>query len=703
MKSLYSCFTLFVIALLLFSSCKKETAADTTIIDPLDTDIAPDNFNFSTTRELTVSIRLLSNSGEAIKGVLVSVTDPANVENVFFKAATDVSGYAYGTMVVPTSLDTVVISPNYVGLLNNVKAIITSKNSLNAVIGGSAGFSGDVIAEAISATRSSGVTTFGLSTTEYVYPTGYTSAADAVVNTTLYPFVLGRPVYLETTPDVIPSALLTYINSSLPESKPLTTTHPEYLESDAIPNIIVKQDADVWLTFVSEGAGFRNALAYYTFPTGSTPTATTGGTNAGGIDKVTMIFPNSSAFGSSGGLRSGDKVKLGRFTAGTTIGFVLLRDSWVGNMVNTSYVKFYSDAKFNPETIAALKKHTVMLYDNDHSLFLFGFEDQNRQTGSDQDFNDVVAYATSNPASAISKDGVAEVDKIPDADGDGVLDELDDFPNDPLRAYITYSPSKTGWSTLAFEDNWPKMGDYDMNDLVLNYRYTFVKNASNAVVEMKGEYLAVAAGADYKNGFGVQFPFSSSKVSSVTGQSLQSNTYIVRNANGTEAGQTNAVIIPFDNHRNVLNNADNSTITNTLQGKAQATPTLVTVNIAFTAPIASNVFGTAPFNPFLISNLRRGYEIHLPGYKPTDKAISTLMGTEDDKSSVAGNVYYKNKNNGPWALSFTGSFSYPVEKSSIIDTYAHFMAWAKSGGTSFTDWYSATTVGYRNTAKIYSK
>ncbi len=57
-----------------------------------------------------------------------------------------------------------------------------------------------------------------------------------------------------------------------------------------------------------------------------------------------------------------------------------------------------------------------------------------------------------------------------DADGDGVPNDEDDYPNDGDRAFDNYYPAN-GPGTLAYEDLWPGKGDYDFNDLVLDYRF----------------------------------------------------------------------------------------------------------------------------------------------------------------------------------------------------------------------------------------
>jgi len=697
------CLFLVIVAL---GACKKNSSNDA-MPGPTGGE-ASASFSYVTTKDLSVSVRLLTNNDKPIAGALVNIKDSKNTDRIFLKAVSDVNGYVRASIKVPSYLDTLVISPNYVGLLNNVKSYIGSKSSISAIIGGQFAASGDILPEVIIprvsppgiilSTIAAGKSV--LST--YGYPKGYSSSSDAVVNNSNYPSTLGRPKYLEAVPDVIEPSLLNYVNASLPEGKPVTTTHPDYLAASAANNIVLTENSDVYVTFVSEGASFYNTLAYYSYDTDDPPLDASLGGLLGGIDRVTVVFPNASGYQSGGGLISGDKVKLGKFDAGTTIAFVLLQNAWTGSGVSISGTKFYSETKFNPEFAAAKKKHSVFIYDNIHNVYILGFEDISREGTSDNDFNDLVVYATSNPVSAISGANVSAIDKGSDTDGDGVQDQIDAFPKDGTRAFVTYSPSSTGWSTLAFEDNWPAKGDYDVNDLVVNYRYTFVSNAQNAILEMTGEFLPVAAGAFFKNGFGVQLPVVASAVASVTGQSLLKN-YIQLAANGVEAGQSNAVFIPFDNHENLLKNPDGSSQVNTDPNKPKVAPAQATINIKFNNPVPASALSVAPFNPFLIVNQIRGTEIHLPNNAPTDKANSGLFGTGDDNSVSATGRYFLSKKNLPWALSFTDMFSYPMEGKPITDVYLHFNDWVKPGGASYKDWYVNTSSEYRNSAWIYDK
>ena len=688
-------------ALTVFAACKKSSVTPDGG-QPIDnvTKIAPDGFNFATSKSVNLNLSLKAPNGDALKGVVVSIYNPANTtENAaIYKGVTDNSGNLVTTLSVSTELKQIVIDPAYVGLMRYAKANING-TSVTASIGGAAGFSGDIIAEPIVEKSGSGssLTLLGGGGPTFAYPLPYTSTSDAVVNTPSVPLSYGVPKYLLATDDVISASLLSHVNASLPESKPLTDTHPEYLSSTATSTLNITTKSDVWVTFVAEGAGYLNTLAYYTYQTGKQPK------DESDIDKATIVLPNSSANGSGGGLKAGNKVKLGTFDAGTSIGFILIADAWTGKGINTGNAKYYSDAKFNPEKKADKKKHAVLLYDDANKVTLVGFEDLDREDGSDDDFNDLVFYASSNPVTGISTDGVPAVDTGGDSDGDGVIDELDEFPNDASKAYISYYPSASTFANIAFEDNWPKKGDFDLNDVVVKYRYTFVSNGKNEVVTIQGDYNVTAVGASFKNGFGVQFPFAASAVQSVTGQKFKDN-YITRAANGVEAGQSKAVIILFDNTDAMINNPDGAFFVNTLNSKDKVTNGLTaSVLVTLASPVAKSTLTMATINPFLISNARRGYEIHLPGYLPTDKADTKLFGTDDDKTAPSSSKYYLSKENWPWAINYVDNFTYPLEQVKITDAYLHFADWASSGGTLYPDWYTNTAAGFRVLPNLYLK
>ena len=515
----------------------------------------------------------------------------------------------------------------------------------------------------------------------------------------------GVPKYL-TTNDVISSGLLADINATIPEYSKLPTKHPEFFNNPNDGSIKLYEDAEVFVTFVHEGAGWMNTLAYYTYPT-DTPPAT-----VSDITNKTVIFPNVSFAGSGGGLNSGNKVQLlylnpntktfsNVFPKGTTVSWALHAQGWSGSnikAVNSAYM-WYSDQRFNLET-DALKKHNVLLNDAERNLLLIAFEDQQRPS-SDNDFNDAVFYATTNPITAIKPSDYQQVVKVKDSDSDGVSDDNDDYPNDPLRAHNNYYPAKNLNGTLAFEDLWPSKGDYDFNDLVVDYNYNQITNAKNEVVSVDAKYTLRAVGASYSNGFGIQFNTTPDNIVSVTGQKFTEN-ILSLNSNGTEKNQSKAVIMVFDNAQTVLKHTGSAAGTNTTIGQTYVNP--VTFNISFNlkTPVASGTFGSAPFNPFIFIDGNRGREVHLSKESPTDLADLKLFGTYDDDTNLNIKNYYMSNKYFPWAINIPVQFTYPVEKENISNAYLMFSKWATSKGTLYTDWY-LDKPGYRDVTKLYAK
>lgn len=288
------------------------------------------------------------------------------------------------------------------------------------------------------------------------------------------------------------------------------------------------------------------------------------------------------------------------------------------------------------------------------------------------------------------------VPTVSDDDNDNVANDQDLFPNDPDRAGETYYPGSNSFATIAFEDLWPAMGDYDFNDLVLDYRIRMITDADNKVKDIEFDYKVRATGAGFKNGFGFMLDLDPSKVSSVSRETALSN-LISLNANGTEAGQSKTVLIFFDNSQDELPNVGGAFV-NTVPGSLYSSPVQRQVKVTFTNGEDASNFND--FNPFLIVDGDRSKEIHLSGFAPTDLATTNLFGTSSDDSKPSEGRYYVNKNNLPWAIEISSSASYPSEKNDIVLAYNYFAAWAFSGGTSNADWHTDVS-GYRDASLLY--
>ncbi|WP_439506989.1 DUF4114 domain-containing protein [Sediminibacterium sp.] len=219
----------------------------------------------------------------------------------------------------------------------------------------------------------------------------------------------GLPNYLLTPRDSISSNFRNSIEATLPEYRPVPVYNPLLISNNHVKTIGINCPSDIWISFIDEGASYLNTLGYYTYPKGNPPTV------APNNQDITIIFPNASKSGFGGSLIAGDKVFLGRFPANTEIGFVLISDGWDGSRVKNGNWKVYSNSEFNPERNDSLKQHTVIIRDPATNRLVVGFEDILRDRNDcDQDFNDLLFYATIEPITCAEK-----LDSIPIFSEDG--------------------------------------------------------------------------------------------------------------------------------------------------------------------------------------------------------------------------------------------------------------------------------------------
>ena len=255
-----------------------------------------------------------------------------------------------------------------------------------------------------------------------------------------------------------------------------------------------------------------------------------------------------------------------------------------------------------------------------------------------------------------------------DTDGDGIIDFYDEYPDDANRAYNVYTPSIYGLGTYAFEDLWPNIGDFDFNDLVINYRFTHVYNSAGLIYETIFDFIIKNVGGSFRNGFGIEVNADPNVISEITGYNLTTGK-ISLNGQGLENNQSKPVIIVFDDAWANVNVND---------GKMR-------VIMHYHQPIANNQMGS--LNPFIFIDGDRGREVHFADMEPTDLMDTSLFGTADDDSNPSIGRYYRNSTNLPWGINILYDFTFPKEKNAINKGYTKFASWAVSGGADFTDWY----------------
>lgn len=262
--------------------------------------------------------------------------------------------------------------------------------------------------------------------------------------------------------------------------------------------------------------------------------------------------------------------------------------------------------------------------------------------------------------------------------------------------------------TLAYEDLWPGKGDYDFNDLVIDYDFDIEKNNQEVVQHITASFEIKAFGASYHNGFGFTLPnVNPNQITSVTGYDIQNTTVFDLASNGVENGQSKATFIVYDDTYRIMPSVGGIGV-NTQLDYDYVEPVTVTLEIDFADnAITYSELDIGSFNPFIVVNTAsdgqpgdRGVEIHLANREPSDLFDNEMFGQYNDDSDPATNRYFVTENNLPWGINIAEEFDWVVEKQDITGVYTHFAEWAESGGINYPDWYKDNT-GFRNNSLIY--
>ena len=270
-----------------------------------------------------------------------------------------------------------------------------------------------------------------------------------------------------------------------------------------------------------------------------------------------------------------------------------------------------------------------------------------------------------------------------------------DVPSDPTFPIVV--PLTTNYSFIM-EDNWPFLGDYDMNDLVVDLSISYLQNAENKAIEMKVSYKLRAVGANFRIAAAFQLDkILPSQISSVSYYNpVLTGGVFTTEKGGLEAGQSKAVIPLFDDAHSLLDPTSSESVShmlNTVNGSTYYMPVSDTITIVFETPVDPSDISIANLNFFIVTNgsaaSAQRKEIHLSGFEPTDKIDSSLFGTGDDASF--GTAKYRTANNLIWGLLIPTSFNYAVELKDITAVYPQFAGWCSSGGVNNVYWYEFPT------------
>lgn len=385
--------------------------------------------------------------------------------------------------------------------------------------------------------------------------------------------------------------------------------------------------------------------------------------------KVYAVFPNTQMTWNNGslqaspqGIKEGTAVQLKyfddpeypkgkNFPKGYYIGFILACNAWntyfTGFNSYTLTEGFYASStkRFSTKVNSGIDVRTAMFKDKNSNIAI-AFED----FMDDQNFTDVVFSLKANP----------EITNVPPVDED-----------------LNTTIEKTG--VYAFEDEWPKAGDYDMNDVLVQYTYQKVFNIFNEILSESFTFKTLYNKSTvFTNGLG--FILSNEG-------NAQSIEYFIRKENEKDF--------------TVASGADKLT--------RESNAIILTDNVK-TNPNAeykvtfkygdknSNKKQETSIDAFIYRPSKEGnrLEVHCPMKKPTSKVDTSLFGQYEDCSKPNEGIYYvsNQENIYPFAFYLSNANANDIaelknfdknEKKSISEIYPKFIDWAKYGTNA--DWY----------------
>lgn len=419
---------------------------------------------------------------------------------------------------------------------------------------------------------------------------------------------------------------------------------------------VIVEDAEMFFTFMTESGWNQNTVGYYYYKTDECPLT------PDGVKKI-VIFPNASVSGNApygakgfngedyksknAPLETNQKIQLlfqdeqgnlsTRFPAGYTIGYFIIangfecgsRDGRLGS-INTGKTFVYSNAEWN-KNYEGQQARFISLTASGGTV-VYGVED-----GGDTSYEDVLFCIDANPNEAIQDPDRPVID-----------------PDEP-----EVSETENSYSSFAYEDIWPSGGDYDLNDVIIEYHRSITFDGNNYVSEVKETFKPVQdeLAATNNNAFAVQY-------------ATDQRGAIVLPSGAENETATNSVIL-FPNAK--LVRGQEFVITRTFTAGAMKKDALKV--------------GNSVLNPYIIVSYEgvgkdNRTEVHLPKAKATNLANPDQIGKNAD-------AYYVNKDGKhPFAISIPGTFTPVTETVPIDKEYPDFEKWVESDGREYTDWYN---------------
>ena len=491
-------------------------------------------------------------------------------------------------------------------------------------------------------------------------------------------------------------------------SQALDVNKPCSMEYRNHADLTLEKASEVTITMLGGSTCWNSTLGYYYYMPGNEPKSTKD-------LNIIMLFPNTQdgkwkrlgknqSFNNNIGLQRGDAVQLmyypniaengenklkdatTMFPAGIKIGFILKTNGWA--MQGEGFgIQNYTDSN---------RKYNV-----------WGSSTNGLSYCSPEPFG--TAYEV--PYQIPNEEGLSRSAKFaynaPNGDQYAVV-AFEDACNDEdyddvifaLKPVNSFTPlpeiekNKTcTFGVYAFEDLWPKKGDYDMNDVVVDFKHEKVMS------KRKGEELFKI----YQENF--YLTTYQNYVTLTSGLAMKLMTKVEPSSivmKKIAARSNKEVEVEFTVEKEKANPAlgikagDVYYLTDDVKGEIGSTYIL---ELNYNEGLTSGQLATV--EPFIFRQEADGkqWEVHIPFEAPTSKMNFSYFKKEDDASDYSDPnslKYFVRDSDYPFAFflagitieSFKGTILKPVNEKKQIDAlYPEFLPWSTSCGKEKEEWY----------------
>lgn len=486
------------------------------------------------------------------------------------------------------------------------------------------------------------------------------------------------------------------------------TCDPRFIQPT---DLVLTENSEVAVTVVGGNTTWNSTMGYYYYPEGETPTSREDlniimlfpNTQDGNSTYINDKYPNNAnRYNGNVALHPGDVVQLMYypniasgdtetattvFPKGMRIGFILKSNAW-GMQKTIGNKKYYNSYKGGLAHSDIARQYNAWASSSEGMSYSSDDQEQNKADKGTYAISNSKGHARTAKFAYENAKGeqyaiISFEDACNDEDYDDIILALKPVGVfEPLPTPPGEDVTKTT-GVYAFEDLWPNKGDYDMNDVVVDFSHEFAWSTQNIATEdatIHKETLRLTTYQNYvtlKNGLAVTIK-NQIAPTSVTMKAIKG---------------TNEYEVAFDRE----DEGDKGIVYLLTEDIKRELGTQYVIEFEYENGITEAQQSVV--KPFIYRNEGESrWEVHLPFEEPTNKIIMSYFRAigSDDLSEPSKGIYYVREGNYPFAFFLSGVTVEPF-KSTILDRnnesikidemYPRFLRWSTTFGEEEKDWY----------------